>query len=917
MTKTLFDISGLEAALKHGELILTPNRRMTAKIQAAYAAQQTAAHHQAWPTPRVMAIEHWLQSLWQRLADSNFQPAADHIVLSELREQLLWEQIIQQQSGDNLVKTASAAQTAKKAFDLLLLWQLDWRDSALATTYDSECFQQWLKQFLATCQVKHYLTKTHTAHFILKACEKNWLTQYPHIHLVGFDNLSPLHQAIIEGLAEQSHHYRPKVLEPQCQRTQLAHFEEELQAAANWAHTTLANNAEAMIGIVVPELHLHRQQVEAAFQQVFEPQVSLPESPRYTLPFNFSAGQPLTQQPIIATALAMIELNKSEMEVAQLCQWLISPFHHLDSLHVDFPALLSEQIIRSQQLTISPGRLRQMSQQLFDKQQQLQSADLQQDLFNQANCPFTQALQTIEQLKIKAQAGYQNRRHYPSHWVKLFYQQWQCLGWPGERRLDSVEYQQVSRFYEEIKAFAGLDEIVGQIPLTEASRLLHKQLQQVTFQAQTKDSPIQILGSLEGAGLRFSHCWLIGFDDSTWPAIPKPNPFIPIDIQVAQMMPHASVERELAFTKEIIDTYKHNAEHIVFSYARLNGDKEQQLCPLLTDLPEVDASCWLTQSVQQTAQLLTLTAPLESYVLDQTKPVAEKVIATGAVTIKGGSQILKSQASCPFQSFAKHRLGASALPTPLIGLPPWSRGQCLHYGLEIIWRELKDHSTLINKTDADLQALIQRATVQSLKRLLPQFPSVMSIRYQQLEQWRVSQWLTAWLVIEKQRPPFRVVAIEQSKRCTIAGLPLNLRVDRIDQLEDGSYLLIDYKMNPASDSAWASERLDDPQLPLYCTVANRKIGAISFANLSPKNRGFCGLSEADTGIPKIIPIEQNKRELPCQWEDTLKEWQQQLEQLAVAFLQGASRIDPKSANSCRYCDLASLCRINHQRENNE
>lgn len=902
MTKTLFDISGLTDALQQGELILTPNRRMTAKIQAAYAAQQTATHQQAWPTPRVMALEHWLQSLWQRLADNNFQPAADHIVLSDLREQLLWEQIIQQQNSENLVKVTSAAQTAKKAFDLLLLWQQDWRNPTLATTYDSECFQQWLKHFLATCQVKHYLTQTHTAHFILKASEKNWLTRNPVIHLVGFDNLSPLHQAIIETLAEHTHHYQPRVQQPQCQRTELSHFEEELQAAANWAHLTLSQHPDAMLGIIVPDLHLHRQQVESIFQQVFEPQVSLPDCSRYTLPFNFSAGQPLSHQPIVATALAMIELNNQELDTEQLSQWLTSPFYHLDRLHPDFPALLSEVILRSQQLTLSPARLRKTSQQVFDKQQQALSADLQQDLFDQSSCPFTHALQAIEQLKIKAQAGYQNRRHYPSLWVKLFYQQWQCFGWPGERRLDSVEYQQVNRFYEEIKAFAGLDEIVGQIPITEASRLLHKQLQQATFQAQTKDSPIQILGSLEGAGLRFSHCWLLGFDDSTWPAIPKPNPFIPIDIQVSQMMPHASVERELAFTKEIIDTYKHNAEYIIFSYARMNGDKEQQLCPLLADLPAIDASEWLEMKSANTVS----PTSLEAYSFNQTKPVAEPIL------VKGGSQILKNQANCPFQAFARHRLDTSALPSPLIGLPAWARGQCLHHGLECIWRELKDQATLLDTTEDALHMLIQRATTLALKRLLPQFPTVLSVRYQQLEQIRVSQWLTAWLMIERQRPPFRVVAIEQSKRCEIAGLVLNLRVDRIDQLEDGSYLLIDYKMTPVSEAAWASERPSDPQLPIYCTVANSKIGAISFANLSPKGRGFRGLSESDIGIERISPITDNKQALPIDWQETLLEWQQQLELLATQFLHGDSRIDPKSAQSCRYCDLPSLCRISHQ-----
>ena len=58
---------------------------------------------------------------------------------------------------------------------------------------------------------------------------------------------------------------------------------------------------------------------------------------------------------------------------------------------------------------------------------------------------------------------------------------------------------------------------------------------------------------------------------------------------------------------------------------------------------------------------------------------------------------------------------------------------------------------------------------------------------------RMAWVLTRWLDIEAQRPPFKVIGTEVALTVNIEALTLNLRADRMDQLDTGEVILIDYK----------------------------------------------------------------------------------------------------------------------------
>ncbi len=67
------------------------------------------------------------------------------------------------------------------------------------------------------------------------------------------------------------------------------------------------------------------------------------------------------------------------------------------------------------------------------------------------------------------------------------------------------------------------------------------------FQVEDEGAPVQVMGMLEAAGLRFDHLWIMGLDDEALPSPANPSPFLPVSLQRQHRLPHSSSERELEF----------------------------------------------------------------------------------------------------------------------------------------------------------------------------------------------------------------------------------------------------------------------------------------------------------------------------------------------------------------------------------
>ena len=135
-----------------------------------------------------------------------------------------------------------------------------------------------------------------------------------------------------------------------------------------------------------------------------------------------------------------------------------------------------------------------------------------------------------------------------------------------------------------------------------------------------------------------------------------------------------------------------------------------------------------------------------------------------------------------------------------------------------------------------------------------------------------------------------------------------MRVDRVDQLADGSRLVIDYKSGRNSLSQWLGQRPAQPQLPLYGLAED--VSALAFAEVRPRDGRFLGLGQVQgiKGVQSDIAKGVSRYSSCEDWASLLAEWQQNLARLAADFLAGEAAVDPLST-ACNFCGLDPLCRV--------
>jgi len=236
----------------------------------------------------------------------------------------------------------------------------------------------------------------------------------------------------------------------------------------------------------------------------------------------------------------------------------------------------------------------------------------------------------------------------------------------------------------------------------------------------------------------------------------------------------------------------------------------------------------------------------------------------------------------------------------------------VHEALELIWQSLKNHQTLCQQSTQSLNTVVSNAIKTVIDKSSRFHQQTYTQRFTALEQRRLEKLINQWLLLEKDRPPFSVIATEKKQRITVSGLEINTKIDRIDQLADNKLLIIDYKTGKPKASQWNGERLDEPQLPLYAMTMDQQLAGISFAQVRLGEHKLIGTAKQDGIAVGINPFNDRDRNPECaSWEAQLKLWESTLTHLANAFKQGNAIVDPKSiSDSCAYCSLSPLCRIN-------
>jgi ATP-dependent helicase/nuclease subunit B len=854
--------------------VLCVSARLVQQLHGDYARWQAGRGVRVWATPPIRTLDLHLRDHAAPFAG----PDALADSLSSAESELLWRLIVAE-SGDelSLLREGEAARVAAEAWRLCVEYDVDLPLPPAAP--EVEAFNRWSRQYRERCRKLGRADPTEQHRETIESLAR--VSTATVTVLAGFEPGLPWLPRLLAALSARGGEILRLAEGTQAGRVAARSApspEQELIAAAQWVRAQALADPDARIGVIVPALAARRADLMRIFDQVLCPSLDSLQSTSAPRPYNLSLGQPLTDYGLIRCALQLLQLGIGGLDLAAAGSLLCSPYWGDADARSDRANL--DRLLREQgHLHLDAAILQAMRGDLFRE----------------------------HQMPLSAQ-----RRAEPAQWAERFVSWLDAAGWPGARALDSVEFQTLDAWRELLAAFGALGEVLGPVPASAALAQLSRLAVERVFQPQTPPVNIQVLGALEAVGLDFDALWVLGLDDESWPSAGRPNPFIPFELQRRRGMPHASTAQELDWAERTTQRWRCAAAEVVFSWPASDGDRPLSPSPLI-QMEAARAEALALQAWPLHWHTARRAARLDT-IGDAYAPSPDLSQA-----LPGGSRLLADQATCPFRAFAIHRLGARALEVPGYGPTAIDRGVLAHRVLESLWQRWRTHSALIALDDAALAQAIAAVVDDEIERIATRAPQRFAPVLRRLEAERLCALLREWLEIERTRPAFTVECLEGRSLDgegpgealhRFGDLQLRLRPDRIDRLDDGRRLVIDYKTGIGRKPPWRDARPEEPQLLLYA-LTEADIEGMAYARLRAGSIGFDGIGASDDLAPKIKAYSDDRDTRDASsWDALMGRWRGELQTITTEVARGLASVTPKHPRqSCRDCDLHALCRI--------
>lgn len=871
----------LVAALAAGATVVTPNKRLARHVVDAFDRAQREAGRRAWTAAKAVPWPAWVGALEDEATAAG--AISPRVRLGPAASALLWRAALDG-DGAELRDVAGLAALAAEAWDLVHAWGAggeSWRSWA-GGEGESAAFARWAERYRVALAganaTDHALAPDRVA-----ASASRW-TGHRFV-FVGFVELTSQQRRLAQALANRGAtvEERPVTdLAPAtARRATFATADDEIAGALAWARAACERDPQSKIGVVVPDLAQRLDRVRLRAIDI----LGVPESASTaTQAWNISLGAPIDAVPLVATAIDLIALAWTSLPIGRAAALLRSA--HLPD--ADGPSRWSRARIERDWLEAGIADVR-----LRDAHGALDGHD-------------RLLAQRFAAMRAVAERTRRATRH---GWVDAWRAALAAAGWPGHRVLASDEHQAARAFDEHLATFAALDAVGREELAAEAAiGAFASILATSPFQPKRPSAPIQILGLYEAIGLPFDALWVAGMNDETLPRAPRPHPLLPVRWQREHGVPRSDAVRELAYAREVADWLLRAAPQVVVSHAATIDDRPAAPSAVFPAGEPVRVPDGRTP-----ARVIHEARPRRERIRDERAPT----LAAGE-RVKGGAGLVQAQSDCPFQALAANRWRTDPWPAPLVGLSPLERGQLVHAALAAFWAGLAGHDALQHLI-ADPERFIERCHASARVAIA----SVDTGRWRRvpalvraLEEGRLAALLEAWLVeVERDRPPFRIEALEAQAKLALGPLDLSLRLDRIDRLDDGGVAIIDYKTGIAAPIVhWWGERPRAVQLALY-TLAWRDrqpdvpVRAAVLGQMRRGNLRAAGLYADEAARFSPRPARKERTDPVVDWPAREADWARTMRALADRFADGDAPVAPRESALCRTCARQALCRI--------
>ena len=882
-------------ALDTDSLVLCSTQRLARSLRLSRAELFFNNRSQGGSLDEVLTLSQWLDQLFQSaLLLGDIDAAhAPKLVLTAFQEHILWERVIETSlSRDPLSALFDSSGLASEAMDAHRLLQV-WGVNPLGNqTEETVQFLRWRAAYLKRCAQLGAVDSVGMMDMHIECVQQYSGVLPKRIYLAGFDRISPQQQRLFDELHQRGvaiTSWSTGVYESvDAKQIVCDDVEAECRAVAAWAQDQLYADPHCRIAIVVPELAVLRSRLEAILDDTLHPQTLHPALAEQDRIYDFSLGVALGSCPMIATALALLRLANQQRKVTQneLSSLLRDVYWLAAQSEADSRTLLDAKLRRSLGNTVSLDQVLRVAMESQD--QGLNLGVLTEHLHRLAKVAWT-------------------KKCVPSSWVVVFTELLTAVAWPGCRSLSSHEFQMQQAWQSVLEEFAQLDVLLGEISANSALSQLSRLCQDRIFQPEGQNNPrLQIMGLLETQATTLDAIWVMGMNDHVWPPPARPNPLLSAEAQRCVDAPNSHSRVQAQFAGVIHQRLLCAASQVFFSWSRQTGERSLRVSPLVASLPAYQEPLQLAATLSEQCIQQVHMQWLEDHVAPE---------VTENEAIRGGAGLLRAQAICPGWAFYQYRLGAKALELPVDGLDNRDRGSLVHFVLQYFWTG-RSSETLHEMDDARLSAAIMTAIDQGVAAFSQAQEKLLPVGFLALEKQRLVFLLQTWLAYETQRSSFTVLECEHRVSLSLEGMTIHLLLDRIDRLDDGTLVVLDYKTGSSvSHKSWAEDRIIEPQLPLYASLAlqGEPVAAVCFAQVTTTEQKFIGISQQPDCLPGVHELEKVRKLFPEEkfpsWASVIEHWKQRLQIIAREIMAGEAAVRFADENDLAYCDVKPLLRL--------
>ncbi len=885
-----FTESFLLDALGRGELVVLPNRAAARTLRSAFEDRQLAAGRLAWESPKVLTWTEWARGLWSDIA---IRGGELRLLLNTAQEQSLWREIIgSSTAGKTLSSPDALAEMAGSAWALAAAHLAISRIRSTANTFDSRVFAGWAEAFAKTTAADGYLSGALLEEALAEHARKGNLQLDRAVLIAGFQDLTPARRDLLAALRAAGATITEAAVQPESSRvsslrasTIAATPREELILAARWIRSQFEDGAPAdsprRIAVLIANPEDERPEIESVFREHLAAELQSISADTSAAPWEFVDGAALADQPMVVHALALLRLAQGPVPMERVSALLISPFIGVESERLA-AARFDAQVLRRGPYVLPEFDLHGLTR-LVRQQPRSGRAP--------AYLPgWLAPLNDLRAAKLKNSAT----RSY-AEWAELIREILRTANWPGERPPTAAEFATARAWDATLDLLATLDFRGSRITFSAALKTLEQMLQAARVQSPPARSPVQVMRPADAEGSVFDALVLLHATDERWPESGRVHPLLGWPLQRELGLAGTDPSRDAARSREQLESLLHRSSSVLALSAAADERGPLRPSPLLQQLgiPPVTAD----ELMQPASPSLPLT---EEIVADDIAlpplPSAE---------LRGGAGVLKLQAACGFLAFAELRLRAAAVEACELGLDPGERGSLVHRALENFWTATRSQAELRALSGEERSRRLD-AAIDTAFAKLPPSEAGWSSSYMRVQRERLHRLLSRWLDVELERGPFTVQKHEERSAISIGPLQLELRPDRVDEVE-GGVVLVDYKTGyGAHSSNWLGDRPDDPQLPLYALLTEPgKLQAMLFGRVRPgAEMEWHGLAASRS----VLPLERRQKLVDL--ELRRQEWQTVLTTLADDFAAGRAEVNPKSFTvNCKNCAQRLLCRV--------